>query len=193
MRLTPKSSYIMNLFPKRQMDTDDQIIRIHQQDLIYKIRKGDYTFILIQDSTNVAKELEISWLDQLRMHQNNSIKESNNSVSKNAGNQKKQDLFLDKVVHVITEHLDNHQLTVEDICTKLHISYMQFYRKLKGLTGKTPVQFIRKMRLLKGKQMLQMTELKISEVAYSIGFSDPNYFSRVFNKEFGLSPSDFRN
>jgi len=186
----------MNLYPKKQMDTDDQIIRIHQEDLIYKIRKGDYTFILVQDRKNVAKETKIPWLDQLKAYQENSIKESKFPLSSFANKQQKiqkQDIFLDKVVDVITEHLDNHQLSVEDICSKLHISYMQFYRKLKNLTGKTPVQFIRKMRLLKGKQMLQMTELKISEVAYSIGFSDPNYFSRVFNKEFGLRPSDFRN
>ena len=71
------------------------------------------------------------------------------------------------------------------------MSQMQLYRKLKALTGKTPSQFIRSYRLQKGLELLQQGELNISEIAYDVGFTDPSYFSRVFQKEFGKSPSDF--
>ncbi|MCB9351382.1 MAG: helix-turn-helix transcriptional regulator [Lewinellaceae bacterium] len=71
------------------------------------------------------------------------------------------------------------------------MNQMQVYRKVKALTGKTPSQFIRSYRLQKGLELLQKGELNISEIAYDVGFTDPSYFSRVFQKEFGKSPSDF--
>ena len=72
------------------------------------------------------------------------------------------------------------------------MSKMQVYRKLKALQDKTPSAFMRSVRLQKGKELLQNSDLNISEIAYEIGFSDPNYFSRTFQKEFGSSPKDFR-
>jgi AraC-like DNA-binding protein len=74
----------------------------------------------------------------------------------------------------------------------MSLSQMQVYRKLKALTGKTASQFIRSYRLSIGKEMLKKPELSISEIAYEVGFSDPNYFSRTFHKEFGAPPGDFR-
>ncbi|MBK9017363.1 MAG: response regulator [Saprospiraceae bacterium] len=62
-----------------------------------------------------------------------------------------------------------------------------------ALTGEPPNAFIRKIRLHQAKEMLETTELNISEIAYSVGFNDPNYFSRAFHKEFGKAPSEYRN
>ena len=74
----------------------------------------------------------------------------------------------------------------------MHMSKIQVYRKLKALIGKTPSVFIRNIRLQKGKELLENSNLTISEIAYDIGFGDPNYFSRTFQKEFGKSPSAIR-
>lgn len=71
------------------------------------------------------------------------------------------------------------------------MSQMQVYRKLKALTGKTPSQFIRSIRLQKGKKLLLTTDLTVSEIAYEVGFSDPNYFSKTFRAKFKLSPRKF--
>lgn len=73
----------------------------------------------------------------------------------------------------------------------MDLSQVQLYRKLKALTGLTPVQFIRHLRLEKAKHLLKTTDLHVSEVAYDVGFSDPAYFSRIFQKEFKVSPSYF--
>ena len=103
-----------------------------------------------------------------------------------------EDTFIETLKEAIENNLENTQFGVADLAKELHMSQMQIYRKLKALTGQTPSAMIRKARLLKGKSLLENKELSISEIAYQIGFSDPNYFSRTFHKEFGQSPRDYR-
>jgi AraC-like DNA-binding protein len=64
---------------------------------------------------------------------------------------------------------------------------------LKGLTGQTVHEFIKKVRLKRAVQLLEKRKMKITEIAYSVGFSDLNYFSRCFRKEFGVAPSEYIN
>ena len=101
------------------------------------------------------------------------------------------DLFLQKLWEYIQDNLSDAEFGVPQLAAAIDMNQMQVYRKLKALTGKTPSQFIRSYRLQKGLELLQKGELNISEIAYDVGFTDPSYFSRVFQKEFGRSPSDF--
>lgn len=102
------------------------------------------------------------------------------------------DLFLGKLRQNVAENLDNSELGAEQLCQVVNLSQSQLYRKMAALTGEPPNAFIRKIRLQKAKEMLETTELNISEIAYSVGFNDPNYFSRAFAREFGQSPSSYR-
>lgn len=101
------------------------------------------------------------------------------------------DIFLQKLRDHLQIHLSDAEFGVAQLADVIPMSQMQLYRKLKALTGKTPSQFIRSYRLQKGLELLKQEELNISEIAYEVGFTDPSYFSRVFQKEFGKSPSDF--
>jgi signal transduction histidine kinase/ligand-binding sensor domain-containing protein/DNA-binding NarL/FixJ family response regulator len=101
-------------------------------------------------------------------------------------------LFLQKLQDVILSQLDNPGFGVPELAKAVHMGQMQVYRKLKALTSKTPSQFIRSVRLQKGKELLLTTDMNVSEVAYSVGFADPNYFSRTFQQEFNTSPRDIR-
>ncbi|MCB0519034.1 MAG: response regulator [Lewinellaceae bacterium] len=102
------------------------------------------------------------------------------------------DLFIQKIRQTIDEKIDDSSLGVEHLCEAAHLSNTQLFRKMKALTGESPYRFIQKIRLHRAHEMLQATSLTISEIAYELGFSDPNYFSRAFNKEFGVAPSDVR-
>jgi len=102
------------------------------------------------------------------------------------------DPFLDKIRILVQSEIDNSDFSVSDLGAALHMSDMQVYRKLKALTNQTPSAFIRSVRLTKGKQLLQETELTISEIAYEIGFNNPNYFSRTFHRYYGRPPSEYR-
>ncbi|MCB9276972.1 MAG: helix-turn-helix domain-containing protein [Lewinellaceae bacterium] len=103
-----------------------------------------------------------------------------------------EDLFLQKIRQVVEDRIDDHTLSIQALCQAVNLSHTQVYRKLKALTGLTPSQYIRKVRLQKAAVMLKTAQKNISEIAYEVGFSDPNYFSRAFNQEFGLTPSEMR-
>lgn len=101
----------------------------------------------------------------------------------------KEDVFLKKIQGYLFANLDNASIGVAELCLELGVSQSQLYRKVKALTGKSSVAYIRSVRLYKAYELLQASTMNISEVAYSVGFSDPNYFSKAFYNEFDLLPS----
>lgn len=103
-----------------------------------------------------------------------------------------EEVFLQKVQQHIYQEMHNTHFGNDQLAQQLHISQSQLYRKLKALTGKSTAIYIRSVRLQKGRQLLENTELSIAEIAYEVGFADPNYFSRTFAKEFGFPPSKTR-
>lgn len=104
-----------------------------------------------------------------------------------------EEVFLQKLHWYIHDNLSDAEFGVPQLAEVALLSQMQLYRKLKALTDKTPSQFIRSYRLQQGLVLLQRGELNVSEVAYEVGFTDPNYFSRTFQKEFKRTPSSFIN
>ena len=106
--------------------------------------------------------------------------------------EQQQSVFLEKLETIVLQQLNNAAFSVPQLAQSCEMSQTQVYRKLKALTDKTPSQFIRTIRLKQGKILLENTNLNISEIAYEVGFTDPNYFSRTFQQAFGVSPRDFR-
>ncbi|MFK7936357.1 MAG: ATP-binding protein [Saprospiraceae bacterium] len=101
-------------------------------------------------------------------------------------------IFLKQLRDLVLAQLDNPDFSVADLGKSMHLSDMQIYRKLKALTNQTPSTFIRSVRLQRGKELLKNTQLSIAEIAYTTGFNQPSYFSRSFQKTFGVSPREFR-
>ena len=87
----------------------------------------------------------------------------------------------------------NEDMDVQELCRALSISRAQLYRKINAVTGKSATSLIRAIRLDKAKTLLKNPEYNITQVAYEVGFRYPEYFSRAFSEEFGMSPSQFVN
>lgn len=120
-------------------------------------------------------------------------KEEDKEKNTKAGQQpltEKEDVFLTKFRNFIEKNLADSDLGVETIGAELGLSRVQLYRKIKALTGLSPVELLRTARLQKGRQLLERTDKTISEVAYEVGFTAPSYFTKCFKDEFGISPSD---
>ena len=66
------------------------------------------------------------------------------------------------------------------------------YSKIKTAVGMTPVDFVRHIRLLRAQKLINDTDQSLTQIAYSVGFSDPKYFSKVFKREMGVTPSEYR-
>lgn len=108
-------------------------------------------------------------------------------------------ILLKEMVHLSGEQLikeienfiDSHiseDITVEMLCREYNIGRTKLYEIMKQYTSGGIASFIKRKRLEKAKNLLKSTEMKISEVSSAVGFSDYNYFLRVFKKEFGISP-----
>ena len=113
-----------------------------------------------------------------------------NSKLSTLNSQLKEDSFLLKFRNFIEKNISDSDLSVETIGAELGLSRVQLYRKVKALTGLSPVELLRTARLQKGRELLQTTDKNVSEVAYEVGFTAPSYFTKCFKDEFGISPSD---
>ncbi|MBQ9215609.1 MAG: substrate-binding domain-containing protein [Prevotella sp.] len=98
--------------------------------------------------------------------------------------------FLEKLRSRVQEQMGDSDFSVETLAEQMGVSRVQLYRKVKTLTGRTPVDIIRLSRLNRSKVLLETTDKNVSEVAYEVGFTAPSYFTKCFKDEFGISPSD---
>ncbi|MCP3932741.1 MAG: response regulator transcription factor [Bacteroidetes bacterium] len=103
-----------------------------------------------------------------------------------------EEMFLVKARQVVENHFQTEDFNIHQFCRQLNMSRTQVHRKVKALTGRSTSAFIRTIRLQKAKELVQNSELTISEIAYEVGFRDPNYFSRTYLEEFGEQPSETR-
>ena len=99
--------------------------------------------------------------------------------------------FLANVTRLIEEHISDSELNVNTLCDWAATNNKQMYRKLKQLTGMTPVEYIKSIRMKKAAMLLQQKKFTVAEVMYMVGFSNHSYFSKCFQAEFGLPPKQY--
>jgi ligand-binding sensor domain-containing protein/DNA-binding response OmpR family regulator/two-component sensor histidine kinase len=99
--------------------------------------------------------------------------------------------LLDKVQNYVLANLDNDSLSVETTASEIGVSRPVLYRKIKALTDLSPQQYMMTIKLKEAARIMKEEHKNISETAYAIGFSDPKYFSQIFKKYFGTSPSGY--
>jgi len=100
--------------------------------------------------------------------------------------------FLQNVIRLINEHIDDTDFSVEELSKLIGMSRGHFHRKMKSISQQSPNEFIRIIRLKESAKLMKESELSISEIAYKVGFNAPSYFSTCFTKQFGISPSQFK-
>lgn len=99
------------------------------------------------------------------------------------------DPFMQKVLKGIESNYQDDQFSVEKLAKTLFLSRIQLFRKVKNITGRGPSKLIVEFRLKKARQLLKESENSIAKVAYQVGFSDPNYFGKVYKEYFKITPS----
>jgi AraC-like DNA-binding protein len=100
--------------------------------------------------------------------------------------------FISRFREVVESRLDNSDLSVDDLAADMNLSRVQLYRKVKAVTGSSPVELLRTARLNRAYQLLLTTDKSVSEVAYAVGFSAPAYFTKCFKEKYGMVPGDVR-
>jgi signal transduction histidine kinase/DNA-binding response OmpR family regulator len=102
------------------------------------------------------------------------------------------EIFIQKITSVLERNYHDENYQILQLCIDMGISRAQLHRKLIALTGHSTSDLIRRYRLNKARELLLSSDFTVAEIAYQIGFKDPNYFSKSFVKENGLAPSHFR-
>ena len=98
--------------------------------------------------------------------------------------------LIEKAIRAVEENMDNSEFSVEELSSYVGMSRGHLYKKLIMITGKSPLEFIRILRVKRGKQLLEQSQLNVSQIAYQIGLS-PKQFTKYFKEEFGYVPSEY--
>jgi len=99
--------------------------------------------------------------------------------------------FIENAVKCVEKNIAAPDFSVEALGDELGISRAYLYKKMVALTGKSPLEFIRTIRLQHAAQLLEKSQLTVSEVAYKVGFNTPKYFTKYFKEEFNMLPSAY--
>ena len=103
--------------------------------------------------------------------------------------------FLDRQMDTAASYFNqnyNHEINIDAYASSLGMSVSWFIRNFKKYTGKTPVQFITSLRMTNAQVLLENTTYSINEIARIVGYNNALYFSRIFHKQKGCSPSQYR-
>lgn len=101
-------------------------------------------------------------------------------------------VFVKKMMDLIETHISDSEYGQEQLAQDLLLSRSTLYRKIKLMTGMSPLDFMRNVKMKKACAMLSQHELSISEIAYALGFSNPKYFTKCFKEEMGQTPSEYQ-
>ena len=142
-------------------------------------------------------------MDELHIVINNLINKNLRLKGKYSGTQQQKDkveekvvkgndeLLMERIMKVINEHLSDCDFNVEVLTSEVGISRAQLHRKMKDMTGLPISEFIRNIRLEQAVRLLKEQKINVTQVAYTVGFSNLAHFSTVFRKQFGVSPTEY--
>jgi AraC-like DNA-binding protein len=116
----------------------------------------------------------------------------NNPVARLADTRPKEAAFLTTINKCILDNIGDERFDANALSNAMYMSRAQLLRRLKSLIGNSPGFYIKTMRLEKAKQLLQTSDLSISEAAYKTGFGTASNFTKVFSEKYGITPSQFR-
>lgn len=116
----------------------------------------------------------------------------NNPVDRLAETKPKEAAFLISINQCILKNLEDERFDANALSSAIAMSRAQLFRKLKSLTGNSPGYYIKTMRLEKAKELLETSDVTVSEAAYKTGFNSPSNFTKVFSEKYGITPSQFR-
>jgi YesN/AraC family two-component response regulator len=100
--------------------------------------------------------------------------------------------LLKKAFKIVEENISNEQFDIPFFSSELGVSRTMLFTKIKAWTNFTPNEFIHEIRMKRAAQLLEQNKINISQVCYKTGFKNPKYFSKCFQKKYGLTPSQYQ-
>lgn len=174
---------IVLLTARTDLDVKLEALQYGVDDYITKPFSSTYLEARIENILTLRKQLQELYRSSLT----NGVKYTSGIKSGS-----KDELFIQNVMNFMEENLQNFDLTVDDMATHLALGRSTFFKKLKGLIGISPIEFLKDFRLQKAAQLIETGEYNFTEISYMVGISDSSYFSRCFKQKFGLTPREYK-
>ncbi|WP_069660988.1 hybrid sensor histidine kinase/response regulator transcription factor [Arcticibacter eurypsychrophilus] len=176
-----RSSHIPVLLLTALAGEEDQVLGLETGANDYMTKPFNFNIlnIKIRNLLRLNQQFKNTYSKQIKMSAPELTIESDNEK------------LLSKAIQYIESNLNNSQLSVEDLSRKIGMSRGSLYTKILELTGESPVEFIRSVKLDRAAILLEKSDMNISQVSYSVGFSTPNYFARAFKTRFNMLPSEY--
>ncbi len=173
---------VIMLTAKDDFNTEMQSIKVGVDVFISK--PFDFNKLLLQVARLIKRTQTI--------RQSNHIdKMIETAVTESVDMESSDELFMKELLKCIDENMDKEGYNVSMISDMMAVDQKQLYRKVKQLTGKTPVNFLRTMRLKRAAELLRQNRFTISEVMYMVGISNASYFTKCFTAEYGVTPKQY--
>ena len=156
-------------------------------DYITKPFSATYLKAKIENILRARKKLQEYYASHSTDNKNSETKSPDQPVL-NSRDQK----FIDTITVVLEKELDNSDFTIDELVSQVGLGRTVFFKKLKALTGLSPVEYIREFRLTRATELICNDEYNISQISYMVGISDPRYFSRCFKQKYGMTPTEYK-
>lgn len=166
-------------------------------DRLQGLREGIDDYITKPFSATYLKLRVENIIGQRRMLQQNNVTQLDSASADTYKLESPQIVDADKemmkrLMAFLEENIANPGLKIDDLAAAVNLGRSVFYGKMKSIVGMTPVDFVRHIRIQRAEELITKSDYSFSQIAYSIGFSDPKYFSKCFKKETGMTPSEYR-
>lgn len=183
---------VVVLTAKTDLETQLEALKTGADDYITKPFSSSYLKARIDNILNQRRKLHETFLSTLSSNLSNQTSKVFSTDPSLPVVESFDEKLLIKVMEIMEKNMDNSELTVDLLVSKVGIGRSVFFKKLKSLTGIAPIEFIREVRIKRAAQLIETGEFTISQVTFMVGNNDPRYFSRCFKQKFGITPSEYK-
>jgi len=183
---------VVVLTAKTDLDTQVEALKRGADDFITKPFSSTYLRARVENILQQRKKLQELFLSTIADYPTSMAGRSYEVIPSQPLVESYDDKLMKNLMEVMEQNIDNADLTVDELVSKIGIGRSVFFKKLKSLTGLAPIEFIREVRVKRAAQLIEAGEYTISQVTYMVGCNDPRYFSRIFKQRFGVTPSEYR-
>jgi signal transduction histidine kinase/DNA-binding response OmpR family regulator/ligand-binding sensor domain-containing protein len=183
---------VVVLTAKTDLDTQVEALKRGADDFITKPFSSTYLKARVENILQQRKKLQELFLATIADYPTPKAEKPWEVTPSEPMVESYDDKLMKSLMEVMEKNIDNSDLTVDELVSKIGIGRSVFFKKLKSLTGLAPIEFIREVRVKRAAQLIESGEYTISQVTYMVGCNDPRYFSRIFKHRFGVTPTEYR-
>ena len=189
LKLDERTSHIPIIFLTAKADQNSKITGLKRGADAYLTKPFDHQELLVRIEMLVQRQKKIQEHFSKPKTQASYVAFQEPSVSEAI---EIEDIFLNKVYAIIEKNYENDDFALPQLCQKIGMSRSQLFRKLKAIKQQAPSDLIRIFRLEKARELLKSGNSNVTEAAWKVGFKDHSYFSKLYQDEFGETPSATR-